>query len=178
MMNPQRLKSASALPGLQNRTGCRASIAQLAVKHFYAKGIIVAKRICLGEDSLGCLRMVREVKRHRAFRSVLAAISGALAFLLLAHISTCLPCYDDDVCASARIDTAQHSSFDQTLDQSDAKLKHKAVPGLPLYVHMAYVAVHLLPERLPAPVQHTSADRLEATGNTSLAHRRVTVLLI
>ena len=58
----------------------------------------------------GVRQLVSSIPVTHGLGTKLAGFALTLIFAIFAHVVTCPPCYDDDICASARIDAAHCST--------------------------------------------------------------------
>lgn len=108
--------------------------------------------------------------------SVLASCVVTLMLALFTHIVTCAPCYDDDVCASARIEGA----FLQVLKAENLDFG-KPADGGPSKIFVQTALKLASPVAVPPQAADIQTGRLLSENlprNSALAHRRTVVLVI
>ena len=123
-------------------------------------------------------RVQNPASLKRGLGAALVSWAVVLIFTLFAHVITCAPCYDDDVCASARIDGNILQAIDvQTVDVGNSSdggnTKVIVQPTLEL-------AAVLNSTDLSRAVSayYASPNREIWHRNSSLAHRQTVVLVI
>jgi hypothetical protein len=106
-----------------------------------------------------------------------ASLAVALALLVVVHVATCSPCYDDDVCASARIDTGVKFAFVKAMQVGDAMPDSASAPPSV----RPFAASAILPPAVEFPIlliRLRSRIGHFASRNSSVAHRQTVVLLV
>ena len=123
-------------------------------------------------------RVQKPVSLTRGLGAILASWIVALLFALFTHVVTCAPCYDDDLCGSARIDANIQQIIDvHTLDvgnSTDGGYRNVLVPSA--FELTALCNSTVLSEAVD--VRLRSSVRENIYRNSSLAHRQTVVLVI
>ena len=114
---------------------------------------------------------------RQGFYAAVAAIAATLALILFTHVATCLPCYDDDVCAGARIDHVVDLGFAKVVEAGSDKGNCTLI-SLPDRFHADFVFIESVVGLRPDTSGSSSANRERPSRNSALEHRRTVVLLI
>ena len=108
--------------------------------------------------------------------AALISCAFALILALFTHVVSCVPCYDDDVCASARIE----GTFLQTLKAETLDVGNAADDGAAKVLVRTALETAALLVVLPEAADVQTGRSLSETlpRNSALAHRRTVVLVI
>jgi hypothetical protein len=108
---------------------------------------------------------------------MMSLVASVLALTLFTHVVTCDPCYDDDVCAAARIDNVAKFVVAKAIEVDGAKGKH-AVPRIP---ESSAGAIAVLETGWDLRLTDDTASHVSPEPqhrNSALAHRRTVVFLV
>jgi len=107
---------------------------------------------------------------------MMSLVASVLALTLFTHVATCDPCYDDDVCAAARIDNVAKFAAAKIVEVGKAKGDATVLP----VPQRSATAVAILPTA--AELHTIGAGFFDISEplhrNSALAHRRTVVLLV
>jgi hypothetical protein len=106
-----------------------------------------------------------------------AAVAITLAFVIFTHIATCTPCYDDDVCAAARIDHPIQLAIAKIVEAGSPKGKCAAV-SVPRQTPTEIVLLESVADFFWKVAVTGQSGSEPSHRNSTLAHRRTVVLLV
>jgi hypothetical protein len=112
----------------------------------------------------------------RGCNVMMSLFASVLALTLFTHVATCDPCYDDDVCAAARIDNVAKFTVAKIVEIGKAKGDTTVF----LQPQRSVSAVAVLPTALEWHAIGAGFSGIQEPlhRNSTLAHRRTVVLLV